>query len=139
MSVWCWWGSESRLSFWRKEVIGYALDHETRLHAEEQLAWLEREPRNPRPCYNLARLLRMDGRKSEALALLLEAVERDDRFHEARIALTEIYAVLGDYGAAWRHARAAADCGDRGGVELLERHGIREPCADETPGSGSAL
>ena len=31
------------MSFWRKEVIDFALDHETRRHMEEQVAWIERE------------------------------------------------------------------------------------------------
>ena len=31
------------VGFWRKEVIDFALDHETRRHMEEQVEWIERE------------------------------------------------------------------------------------------------
>ncbi len=37
------------MSFWRKEVIQPALDSETKLHIDEQLKWIEREPNNPHP------------------------------------------------------------------------------------------
>src|SRR5689334_100956 len=95
------------MSFWRRQVIDYALDYETRLQMEQQRAWIEREPANPRPYYQLAQFYRMNGKTSEALGLLLEAVRLDGALAEAHIALAEMYAVAGDYEAAWRHARAA--------------------------------
>ena len=64
---------------WRKEVIEFALDHETRLHMDEQLAWIAREPQNPQPYYNLAQLYRMQWKQEEALGLLLESVRLDER------------------------------------------------------------
>ena len=109
---------------WRKEVIEFALDHETRLHMDEQLAWIAREPRNPRPYYHLAQLYRMQWKQDEALGLLLEAVRLDEAFAPAHAALAEIYAVRQDHAAAWRHARAAERNGDATAVEMLTRHGV---------------
>jgi tetratricopeptide (TPR) repeat protein len=114
------------VSFWRKEVIDFALDQETHLHVEEQLNWIDREPANPRPYYNLAQLLRMQWKQDEALALLLQAVLLDEGFADAHAALAEIYAVRLDYKAAWRHARAAERGGNCAGVELLTRHAVPE-------------
>lgn len=116
------------MSFWREDVIQFALSHETRLHIEEQLAWIQREPSNPRPYYNLAQLYRMESGQDQALGLLLEAVRLEDGYSEAHAALAEIYAVREDYRAAWRHARAAERGGIRSPVDLLERYGVPEPC-----------
>ena len=114
------------MSFWRKEMIEPALDHETRLQVEEQRAWIAREPANARPYYNLAQLYRVAFRQEEALGLLLEAVRLDPGLADAHAALTEIYAVREDYRAAWRHARLAEQHGEGRGVELLRRHGVEE-------------
>jgi tetratricopeptide (TPR) repeat protein len=114
------------MSFWRKDVIDFALDHETRRQMEEQMAWIGREPANPRPYCHLAQFYRMSGRADEALGLLLEAIRLDPDFGEAHAGLAEIYAVRGDYGAAWRHARDAERNGQTRGVEMLLRHGIAE-------------
>ncbi len=115
------------MSFWRKEVIGFALDRETAAHIREQKDWIAREPANPRPWFNLARLYRMEQKQEEALALLLEAVRLQDTFADAHAALAEIYAVQADYPAAWRHARKAEAAGDPRGVELLQKYRIGEP------------
>jgi len=112
------------MSFWRKEVIGFALGHETDAHIREQKEWIAREPQNPQPWYNLAQLYRIEQKQDEALALLLEAVRLDEAFADAHVALCEIYAVRGDYPAARRHAGKAAEHGNRRGVELLRRHGV---------------
>jgi len=114
------------MSFWRKEVVQFALDQETRQHIEEQREWIAREPANARPYYQLAQLYRMDGRQEEALGLLLEAVRLDAGLAEAQAALAEWYAVREDYRAAWRHARLAEAAGDARAVELLRRHGVAE-------------
>lgn len=114
------------MSFWRDQVVGFALDHETRKHIEEQLAWIAREPSNARPYYHLAQLFRIEGRQDRALGLLLEAVRLDDGLAAAHVALAEIYAVRADYPAAWRHARRAESAGDPQAVELLHRHGVAE-------------
>ena len=114
------------MSFWRKEVIQPALDAETRRHMEEQLAWIAREPENPRPYLHLAEFYRMEGHEEEALGLLLHAVKLDARFTAAHAALAELYAVRADYPAAWRHARAAESGGDARPVALLRRHSVPE-------------
>jgi len=115
------------VSFFRKEVIDFALAHETRRHIAEQRAWIEREPGNPHPYKNLAQLYRMEGRQEEALGLLLEAVRLDPTFAGAHVELAQIYAIRGDNRAAWRHARAAEAQGDRSAVDLLERHAMPDP------------
>jgi len=114
------------VSFWRKEVIDFALDQETLRHVEEQRAWIAREPGNPRGYYNLAQLYRIQNRQDEALGLLLEAVRRDDAYADAHVALAEIYAVRDDIAAAWRHARAAASHGNARAAEMLTRNGVPE-------------
>jgi tetratricopeptide (TPR) repeat protein len=113
--------------FWRKELIEFALDRETRAHIDEQRAWIEREPLNPLPYSNLAQLYRISGRQDEALGLLLEAVRLAPDFAAAHAALAEIYAVREDYRAAWRHARLAELHGERRAVDLLVRYRIAEP------------
>ena len=103
-------------------MIDFALDHETQLHMDEQRAWIAREPGNARPYCNLARLYRMAGKQDEALGLLLESVRLDEKFAEAHASLGELYAIRGDYDAAWKHARQAEENGDPRVVELLKRY-----------------
>jgi tetratricopeptide (TPR) repeat protein len=114
------------VTFWRKDVVEFALDQETLKHIEEQRAWIAREPSNPQPYCNLASLYRMSGKADEALGLLLEAVRLDPSFAEGHVSLAEIYSVRGDYPAAWRHARAAEAAGDRRAVELLRKYDVAE-------------
>ena len=114
------------MSFWRKDVIDFALDHETRKHMEEQRAWIAREPANARPYHNLAQFYRMAGQHDHALGLLLESVRLDPDFAEAHASLSELYAVSADYTAAWKHARAAERNGVARAVEMLRRHGVVE-------------
>ena len=111
------------MSFWRKEVIDFALDHETRLHMDEQRAWIAREPANPRPYYHLAQFYRMNGQQEGALGLLLEAVRLDPAFGDAHVSLAEIYIVRGDEAAARRHAQAAEEGGNPSAAALLRRYG----------------
>src|ERR1043166_7691602 len=114
------------MSFWRAEVIDFALDHETRLHIDEQRAWIAREPSNPRPYYHLAQIYRMNGKADEARGLLLEAVRLDENFAVAHASLSELYVIKSDHAAAWRHARAAERNGAPQAVELLYRYGVPE-------------
>lgn len=112
---------------WRKEVVEFALDFETKKSVDEQLAWIAADPGNAKPYYHLAQLYRMQYKQDEGLALLLEAVRLDADFDDAHVALSEIYAVRADYSAAWNHARAAQRSGNDRGVELLGRFDIPEP------------
>ena len=114
------------MSFWREEVIQPALDDETRRHMQEQLDWIAREPSNPKPYRHLADFYRMEGRRQEALGLLLHAVHLDPQFADAHAALAELYAVLADDRAAWRHARLAEQGGESRAVELLQKYGVPE-------------
>jgi tetratricopeptide (TPR) repeat protein len=114
------------MSFWRHEMIEFALGHETRLQMEEQRAWIAREPSNAKPYYALAQFYRMGGNADYALALTLEAVRLDPAFAEAHAALCDEYAIRADYPAAWRHARLAEQYGQPRGVEVLTRYRIPE-------------
>lgn len=115
------------MSFWRKDVIEFALDQETLHHIEEQRAAIASNPSDPHPYHNLAQLYRIQNRQEEALGLLLEAVRLDPVYADAHIALTEIYAVRADNAAACRHARAAERAGNPKAVDLLTRHGLIKP------------
>ena len=112
------------MSFWRKEVIDFALDRETLAHIDEQRAWIQREPANPKPYYHLAQLYRVACKPEEALGLLLEAVRLDANFAEAHASLAEMYILRDDYPSAWRHARLAEANGISRVVEMLARHGV---------------
>ncbi|HEU0138580.1 MAG TPA: tetratricopeptide repeat protein [Bryobacteraceae bacterium] len=112
------------MSFWRSELIDFALRQETEKHICEQMEWIARDPENATPYYNLAQLYRIEGRAEEALGLLLEAVRLDAEFAGAHVALAGMYAVKGDYPAAWKHARSAESCGNSAGIELLSRYGV---------------
>ena len=113
------------MSFWRKQVIDFALDRETRTHIEEQRAWITREPANPKPYYHLAQLYRVAFKPEEALGLLLEAVRLDPGFAAAHAALAEMYVLRDDYPAAWRHAHLAQSNGLPRAVEMLTRHHVK--------------
>ncbi len=115
------------MSFWRKQVIEPALDHETRRQIDEQRAWIAREPANPKPYYHLAQLHRVAFRQDDALGLLLEAVRLDPAFADAHAALAEIYITRADDEAAWRHARLAQQNGNGAALALLNRYTRTSP------------
>lgn len=114
------------MSFWRKDVIEFALSHETVRQVDSLRSWIEREPANPLPYLHLAQFYRMENRAEEALGLLLEAVRLDAAFADAHAALAEVYSVRADYPAAWRHARLAEQNGNPRAVELLRRYAVAE-------------
>ena len=62
----------------------------------------------------------------KALGLLVQAVHLDGGFAPAHAALAEMYAVRGDYQAAWHHARLAEQGGEPRAVELLKRYAVAE-------------
>jgi cytochrome c-type biogenesis protein CcmH/NrfG len=112
------------VSFWRKEIVDFALDRETQAAIDEQRAWIAREPANAKPYYHLAQLYRVAFRPEEALGLLLEAVRLDPGYGEAHASLAEMYVIREDYRAAWRHARSAGEHGVPRAVEMLTRHQV---------------
>lgn len=114
-------------NFWRRELIDFALDEDTERHIAAQKEWIAAEPAAARPYYQLAQLYRLQGRRNAALGLLLEAVDRDPALAEAHVALAEMYAVLADYAAAWRHARLAEEGGKTSAADMLRRYEIAEP------------
>ena len=106
------------------DLIQHSLDNETVVNEQEQLEWIGREPNHPQPFYNLAQLRRMQYKRDEGLALLLHAIALDPMHAPAHVALAEIYAVKGDYPAAWKHALAAEQAGNDTAVRMLQRHAI---------------
>ncbi len=115
------------MSFWRDEVIDFALDHETRLHMDEQREWIAREPSNAKPYYALSQFYRIGGKADYALALMRwNPCGSTPQFAEAHASLCEEYAIRADYPAAWRHARLAERHGQVRGVELLTRYQVPE-------------
>ena len=112
------------MSFWRQEVIDFALDRATQAAIDEQRAWILREPANPKPYYHLAQLYRVAFKPEEALGLLLEAVRLDPNFALAHASLAEMYVLRDDHSSAWRHARLAEANGVPRAVEMLTRNGV---------------
>ena len=78
---------------------------------EEQVAWIAREPANPRPYRHLAEFYRMEGRQEEALGLMLHAVHLDPGFAAAHAADHQqvFTAVVGAQGA--QEIEPALGCG----------------------------
>ncbi len=111
------------MSFWRKELIDFALDQDTSARMDEQKAWIAAEPANARPYYQLAMLYRMIHKRDEALGLLLHAVSLDENLAPAHTALCEIYVAAGDLDRARHHATRAAELGDDGAAAQLRRYG----------------
>ena len=112
------------MSFWRKEVIDFALDRETQGAIDEQRAWILREPANARPYYHLAQIYRVAFKTDEARGLLLEAVRLDPNYGEAHASLAEMYVMLDQFDAAREHARLADVNGVPRALEMLRRHGV---------------
>ena len=110
------------MAFVRKEVVEFALDGATRRAVEEQQGLIAAEPRNPRGYHQLGLLYRMQGKRDEALGLLLEAVRVDAAFAPGHAALVEMYAAGNDMGAARRHAERAAELGDSRARDMLARY-----------------
>ena len=107
--------------FW-EGVLDQALGEETERHLAEQQAAREANPFDPRPCFHLGLLYRMQRRSKEAVEMLERALALDPGFASAHRALGEMHAVEGDYPRAWAHAREAARLGDPGLLEQLRRY-----------------
>jgi tetratricopeptide (TPR) repeat protein len=112
------------VSFWRKEVIDFALDRETQAAIDEQRAWILREPANACPYYHLAQLYRVAFKTDEARGLQLEAIRLDPNYGEAHASLAEMYVMLDQFDAARDHARLAEANGVPRAMEMLRRHGV---------------
>lgn len=110
------------MSFWRKEVIDFALGQDTELRMQEQKAWIAAEPGNARPYYQLGLLCRMQHQRDAALGLLLHAISLDPELAPAHGALSEMYAASGDLERARHHAARAEALGDPATAEQLRRH-----------------
>jgi tetratricopeptide (TPR) repeat protein len=110
------------MSFWRRDIIEPALDHEVQAGMAEQRAMLQREPNNPRAHFALGTFNHLWGSTNEAIRLYLRAIELDPNYTAPHISLGRIWAVRGVYDEAWKHAREAERLGDRSLVAQLERY-----------------
>ena len=112
------------MSFWRKEVIDFALDQDTVRLIGEQKTWIAAEPGNAKPYYHLAMLYRLQNRREDALGLLLHSVSLAPDLAPAHTALSEMYAASGELDRARHHAAQAEALGDPGAAEQLRRYGV---------------
>lgn len=112
------------MSFWRKDLIEFALDQDTARLIDEQKAWIAAEPNNARPYYQLAMFYRMQLRRDEALGLLLHSIALDDSLAPAHTALAEMYAAANDVERARHHAARAESLGEPGAAEQLRRYEV---------------
>ncbi len=108
--------------FFRKELVEFALDYETERHIAEQKAALEANPAWARGYLNLGLLYQTQLKQNLALEYFLRALSLDPKLADAHVAAGQVYAVRGDYAKAWEHGRAAAACGNRRLLDLLERY-----------------
>jgi Flp pilus assembly protein TadD len=107
--------------FWRTEVIQPALNHDVETAVAEQLAILKTDPNNAQAYFALGTLSHFKGQVEQAVRHFEKSIELDPTCPAPHVSLGRIYAVSGDYGAAWKHARAAEALGARDLVELLAR------------------
>jgi tetratricopeptide (TPR) repeat protein len=110
------------MGLWRDEVIQPALDRDLEQAIVEQQAILERDARNAGAHYALGTLCHFQGDRAAAVDYFLKAIEFDSAYAAPHVSLGRIYAVEGDYDAAWLHARQAERLGDRSLAEQLARY-----------------
>jgi len=110
------------MGLWRDEVIQPALDRDLEQAIAEQQAILQRDARNAGAHYALGSLCQFKGDRSAAVEYFHKAIEFDSSYAAPHASLGRIYAVDGDYGAAWRHAREAARLGDPSLADQLRRY-----------------
>ena len=110
------------MSFWRQDVVQPIFDRDVEACVAEQLAILERDPRNARAHFALGTLAQFCGDSASAIAYFRKASELDPTAAAPHVSLGRIYAVASDYDLAWQHAREAERLGDRSLVEQLERY-----------------
>ena len=108
--------------FWREEVIGFALDHDTECHIAEQKAAIAANPKDAHPYLNLGLLFQVQYKQDRAVEYFLKALSLDPRLAAAHVSLGRAYAVRGEMEKAWEHAHVAAALGDKSLLQQLERH-----------------
>jgi len=112
--------------FWRHDVIQPALNRDVEGAVAEQLAILQKDPKNAQAHFALGTLTHFQGATEAAIKHFERSIELDPAAPAPHISLGRIYAVRGDYERAWQHARAAESLGSRELVELLERYPHRK-------------
>ena len=108
--------------FWREEVIGFALDHDTERHIAEQKAAIAANPNDAGAHLNLGLLFQIQYKQDLAVEYFLKALSLDPRLAAAHVSLGRAYAVRGEMEKAWEHAHVAAALGDRSLLDQLERY-----------------
>jgi lipopolysaccharide biosynthesis regulator YciM len=109
-------------SFWRKEVIQPALNHDVEAAVAEQQSILANDPNNANAYFALGTLLHFQGETERAIQHFQKSIELDYGKAAPHLSLGRIYALRGEYQRAWKHARAAEALGARDLVEMLERY-----------------
>lgn len=110
------------MSFWRREVIQPILDQDIESSIAEQLAIIERDPRNARAHFALGTLYHFSGDRHAAVTHFEQAIGLDPAYAAPHVSLGRLLAVEGNDQEAWKHARQAERLGDRSLVEQLERY-----------------
>ena len=108
--------------FWREEVIGFALDHDTERHIAEQEAAIAANPNDARAHLNLGLLFQIQYKQDLAVEYFLKALSLDPRLAAAHVSLGRAYAVRGEMEKAWEHAHVAAGLGNKQLLEQLQRY-----------------
>lgn len=109
-------------SFWRKDVIEFALDQETERLIAEQQAAIAADPGFARGYLNLGLLYQMQYKQDLAVEHFLKALSLDPSLADAHVSLGRVYAVRGEMDKAWEHAQVAATLGNQKLLEQLQRH-----------------
>jgi Flp pilus assembly protein TadD len=109
-------------SFWRKQVIQPALNHDVDEAVAEQQSILQKDPHNPQAWFALGTLCHFQGEIEQAMQHFRKAIEVDPTHAAAHLSLGRLYAVRGEYKLAWKHARAAEALGACELVQMLERY-----------------
>ena len=109
-------------SFWRKEVIQPALNRDVEAAVAEQQAILAADPDNANAYFALGTLSHFQGEIDQAMQYFQKSIELNPTNAAPHLSLGRLYAMRGDYAAAWKHARAAEALGAFDLVQMLERY-----------------
>jgi tetratricopeptide (TPR) repeat protein len=108
--------------FWRDQVIQPSLSNDVDDAVAEQKAILAKDPNNSKAYFALGTLSHFQGEIDQAMEYFQKAIELDPAATAPHLSLGRLYAVRGDYKAAWKHARAAEALGALDLVQMLERY-----------------